>query len=34
MTPRSRQYANRPKLDKIFRESILKDRKKRDRKIV
>jgi DNA-binding NarL/FixJ family response regulator len=32
--PRSQRYANRPLLDKIFNESILKDRKKRDRKMV
>ena len=31
--PRSQRYANRPTLDKIFNESILKDRKKRDRKM-
>lgn len=32
--PRSQRYANRPTLDTIFNESILKDRKKRDRKMV
>jgi len=32
--PRSQRYANRPTLDKIFNENILKDRKKRDRKMV
>jgi len=31
--PRSQRYANRPTLEKIFQESILKDRKKRDRKM-
>ena len=31
--PRSQRYANRPTLDKIFNESILRDRKKRDRKM-
>ncbi len=31
--PRSQRYANRPLLDKIFNESILKDRKKRDKKM-
>jgi REP element-mobilizing transposase RayT/DNA-binding CsgD family transcriptional regulator len=32
--PKSQRYANRPTLDKIFNESILKDRKKRDKKMV
>ena len=32
--PRSQRYANRPMLDKIFNESILKDRKKRDKKMI
>jgi len=32
--PRSQRYANRPMLEKIFNESLLKDRKKRDRKMV
>ena len=31
--PRSQRYANRPTLEKIFQESILKDRKKRDKKM-
>jgi len=31
--PRSQRYANRPPLEKIFQESILKNRKKRDRKM-
>ena len=32
--PKSQRYANRPTLDKIFNESIVKDRKRRDRKMV
>lgn len=32
--PRSQRYANRPTLDKIFNKSILRDRKKRNRKMV
>src|SRR3990172_12627103 len=32
--PRSQRYANRPTLEKIFNASILKDRKKRDKKMV
>ena len=31
--PKSQRYANRPGLDKIFSESILKDTRKRDNKI-
>jgi len=31
--PKSQRYANRPGLDKIFSERVLKDRHKRDRKI-
>lgn len=31
--PKSQRYANRPTLDKIFNESILKDKHKRDEKI-
>lgn len=32
--PRSQRYANRPILDKIFNESVLRDRKKRDNKMI
>ncbi len=32
--PRSQRYANRPILEKIFNESIIRDRKKRDKKMV
>ena len=32
--PKSQRYANRPKLEKIFNQSILDDKRKRDRKIV
>lgn len=31
--PRSQRYANRPTLDKIFQESILSDKRKRDKKM-
>ena len=31
--PKSRRFANRPELDKIFTDSILRDKHKRDRKI-
>ena len=31
--PKSQRYADRPGLDKIFSERVLKDRQKRDRKI-
>lgn len=31
--PKSQRFANRPELDKIFTDSILKDKPKRDRKI-
>ena len=31
--PKSQRYANRPLLDKLFPESILKDTRKRDEKI-
>jgi REP element-mobilizing transposase RayT len=31
--PKSRRFVNRPELDKIFPESILRDKSKRDRKI-
>ena len=31
--PKSQRYANRPALEKIFNESILNDKRKRDRKI-
>jgi len=31
--PKSRRYANRPLLEKIFPESVLRDRRKRDRKM-
>ena len=31
--PKSQRYANRPALDKIFSESILKDIRKRNKKI-
>ena len=31
--PKSQRYANRPSLDKIFQESIIKDKRKRDRKL-
>ncbi len=31
--PKSQRFANRPELDKIFTESILRDKRKRDRKI-
>jgi hypothetical protein len=31
--PKSQRYANRPALKKIFTASVLKDRKKRDRKV-
>ena len=31
--PKSQRYANRPKLEKIFNQSILDDKRKRDRKI-
>jgi hypothetical protein len=31
--PRSQRYANRPTLEKIFQESTLKNRKKRDKKM-
>ncbi len=32
--PKSQRYVNRPGLDNIFPAAVLKDRKKRDRKIV
>jgi REP element-mobilizing transposase RayT len=32
--PRSQRYANRPALEKIFSESVLKDKKKRDKKMI
>ncbi len=32
--PRSQRYANRPLLEKIFQESILGDKRKRDRKMI
>jgi REP element-mobilizing transposase RayT len=32
--PRSQRYANRPLLDKIFNESILRDKRKRDSKMI
>jgi hypothetical protein len=31
--PRSQRYANRPTLEKIFQESILRDKRKRDKKM-
>jgi hypothetical protein len=31
--PKSQRYANRPALDKLFSESILKDTRKRDKKV-
>jgi putative transposase len=31
--PKSQRFANRPELDKIFTESIVRDKRKRDRKI-
>ena len=31
--PRSQRYANRPTLEKIFQESILSDKRKRDEKM-